>query len=41
MTYFVDAEFQKDNPQDLTGTTWPQIKAKMKNIVEKYVRQQF
>lgn len=40
MTYFVDAELQKDNPEDLRGITWEQIKDKMKNTVAEYVRQQ-
>jgi hypothetical protein len=40
MTYFVDAELQKDNPEDLQGITWEEIKNKMKNTVAEYVRQQ-
>ena len=40
MTYFVDAEQQKDNPQDLKGITWNQVKSKMKNTIERYVKQQ-
>ena len=38
MTYFVDAELQKNNPDDLKGVTWSQVKAKMKNTVEAFVR---
>lgn len=40
MTYFEDAELQKDNPQDLKGITWKQIKAKMKKAVTAYVKKQ-
>jgi hypothetical protein len=40
MTYFVDAELQKDNPDDLRGITWDSVKDKMKNTVANYVRQQ-
>jgi hypothetical protein len=40
MTYFVDAEIQKDNPDDLRGITWDSVKDKMKNTVANYVRQQ-
>jgi hypothetical protein len=40
MTYFVDAELQKDNPDDLRGITWESVKNKMKNTVAEYVRQQ-
>lgn len=40
MTYFVDAEIQKDNPDDLKGITWESVKNKMKNTVAEYVRQQ-
>ena len=40
MTYFVDAELQKDNPDDLRGITWESVKNKMKNTVADYVRQQ-
>ena len=40
MTYFVDAEIQKDNPDDLKGITWESVKNKMKNTVAEYVKQQ-
>ncbi len=40
MTYFVDAEIQKDNPEDLKGVTWEQVKSKMRKTVEQYVKQQ-
>jgi predicted nucleotidyltransferase component of viral defense system len=40
MTYFVDAEIQKDNPDDLRGITWESVKNKMKNTVAEYVKQQ-
>jgi hypothetical protein len=40
MTYFVDAEIQKDNPDDLRGITWESVKNKMKNAVAEYVKQQ-
>ncbi len=40
MTYFVDAEIQKDNPEDLKGVTWEQVKSKVKKTVEMYVKQQ-
>jgi predicted nucleotidyltransferase component of viral defense system len=40
MTYFVDAEIQKDNPDDLRGITWELVKNKMKNTVAEYVKQQ-
>jgi hypothetical protein len=40
MTYFVDAEAQKDNPEDLKGITWKQVKSKIKKTVELFVRQQ-
>jgi hypothetical protein len=40
MTYFVDAEIQKNDPEDLKGITWEQVKKKMKTTVEEYVRQQ-
>jgi hypothetical protein len=39
MTYFVDAEYQKDNPEDLKGTTWEQVKTNMQTTIEQYVRQ--
>jgi Nucleotidyl transferase AbiEii toxin, Type IV TA system len=38
MTYFVDAEYQKDNPEDLKGTTWEQVKTNMQTTIEQYVR---
>ncbi|RYU96396.1 hypothetical protein EWM59_07205 [Emticicia agri] len=40
MTYFVDAEVQKDDPEDLKGITWAQVKSKIKKTVELFVRQQ-
>lgn len=40
MTYFVDAETQKENPKDLKGVTWEQVKSKMRNTVEQCVIQQ-
>lgn len=40
MTYFVDAELQKDNPEGLKGITWEQVKTIMKTTVENYVRKQ-
>jgi Nucleotidyl transferase AbiEii toxin, Type IV TA system len=40
MTYFVDAEIQKNDPEDLKGITWEQVKKKMKTTVEEYVRPQ-
>ncbi|GAB2795753.1 nucleotidyl transferase AbiEii/AbiGii toxin family protein [Rhabdobacter roseus] len=40
MTYFEDAELQKENPQDLKGISWKQVKAKMKKAVATYVRNQ-
>ena len=39
MTYFVDAEQQKDNPEDLKGVTWEQVKQNMRNTIDDYVRQ--
>jgi predicted nucleotidyltransferase component of viral defense system len=39
MTYFVDAEQQKDNPEDLKGVTWEQVKINMRNTIDDYVRQ--
>ena len=39
MTYFVDAEQQKDNPVDLKGVTWEQVKLNMRNTIDDYVRQ--
>ena len=38
MTYFVDAEYQKDNPEDLKGTTWEEVKTNMRKTIEQYVR---
>ena len=38
MTYFVDAEYQKDNPEDLKGTTWEEVKTNMRKIIEQYVK---
>jgi Nucleotidyl transferase AbiEii toxin, Type IV TA system len=38
MTYFVDAEYQKDIPEDLKGVTWEQVKTNMKITVEQYVK---
>jgi hypothetical protein len=38
MTYFADAEFQKDNPEDLKGVTWEQVKLNMRKTIENYVR---
>ena len=38
MTYFVDAEYQKDNPEDLKGTTWEEVKTSMRKTIEEYVR---
>jgi Nucleotidyl transferase AbiEii toxin, Type IV TA system len=40
MTYFVDAEIQKDNPEDLKGVTWEHVKSKIRIMVEHYVKQQ-
>lgn len=40
MTYFEDAELQKDDPQDVKGITWEQVKAKMEKTVADYVRRQ-
>lgn len=40
MTYFEDAELQKDNPHDLKGMTWKQVKARMKRAVTAYVKKQ-
>lgn len=40
MTYFEDAELQKDNPHDLKGMSWKQIKTKMKKAVDGYVKGQ-
>jgi Nucleotidyl transferase AbiEii toxin, Type IV TA system len=40
MTYFVDAEIQKDNPEDLKGITWEQVKTIMKKTIENYTSQQ-
>ena len=38
MTYFVDAEYQKDNPEDLKGMTWEQVKTNMRTTIEQYVK---
>ena len=38
MTYFVDAEYQTDNPEDLKGTTWEEVKKSMRKTIEEYVR---
>ena len=38
MTYFVDAEYQKDNPEDLKGTTWEEVKTNMRKTIEQYVK---
>jgi predicted nucleotidyltransferase component of viral defense system len=38
MTYFVDAEFQKDNPEDLKGVTWEEVKQNMRKTIENYVK---
>lgn len=40
MTYFVDAEIQKNDPEGLKDITWEQVKKKMKTTVESYVKQQ-
>jgi hypothetical protein len=40
MTYFVDAEQQTDNPEDLKGVTWKEVKINMRKSVENYVKQQ-
>ncbi len=40
MTYFVDAEIQKNDPEGLKDVTWEQVKKKMKTTVESYVKQQ-
>jgi predicted nucleotidyltransferase component of viral defense system len=40
MTYFDDAELQKDNPEDLKGITWEHVKNIMKKTIENYTRQQ-
>lgn len=40
MTYFADAEQQDENPLDLKGVTWEQVKIKMKQTVDAFVKQQ-
>lgn len=40
MTYFVDAEVEKINPQSLNGQTWFQIKATLTEAVKRYVKSQ-
>ena len=40
MLHLEDAEIQKDNPEDLKGVTWEQVKSKMRKTVEQYVKQQ-
>lgn len=40
MTYFEDAELQKDDPKDLKGVSWKQVKAKMKKTVAAFVKKQ-
>ncbi len=41
MTYFEDAEKQKENPEDLRGITWKEVKNKAKKAVETFVKTQF
>ncbi len=41
MTYFEDAEKQKENPEDLKGITWKEVKNKAKKAVEVFVKTQF
>lgn len=36
MTYFKDAEIQKENPIDLNGVTWDEVKEKMLKTVRDY-----
>ncbi len=38
MTYFKDAEIQKENPVDLNGVTWNEVKEKMLKTVRDYSR---
>jgi predicted nucleotidyltransferase component of viral defense system len=38
MTYFKDAEIQKENPIDLHGVTWADVKEKMLKTVRDYSR---
>jgi hypothetical protein len=38
MTYFADAEQQKDNPEDLKGVTWEQVKQNMRSSIDDYVK---
>lgn len=40
MTYFVDAEKQKEDPEGLKGLKWKQVKAQMKKAVAEYVKEQ-
>jgi predicted nucleotidyltransferase component of viral defense system len=40
MTYFADAELQKEDPQDLKGVTWEAVKTKMKRTVSALVKGQ-
>ena len=41
MTYFEDAEKQKENPEDLRSITWKEVKNKVKKAVEDFVKMQF
>lgn len=38
MTYFVDADVEKIDPQRLNGTTWLQVKDKLRKLVNEYVK---
>lgn len=40
LTYFVDAEKERQNPQDLKGITWGQVKSKIKKVVAAFVKKQ-
>ena len=40
MTDFEDAELQKDDPKDLKGVSWKQVKAKIKKTVAAFVKKQ-
>jgi len=41
MTYFKDAEIQKENPIALNGVTWAEVKEKMLNTVRDYSKDLF
>lgn len=38
MTYFTDAETELNDPQDLKGITWAQVKRKIQNTVDIFLR---